>query len=173
MKHFSILLLFIIFIANKAIAQTALDNKNGFRDAKFGMPISAFKGMKRDKSTDGITELKFYTRATDIKKLGDIPLNSITYTFNKVDRLMSILITADEQYGEDILETLNSAYGKGWHCTWCTAKGEWYMWNGNSVRLNVNLANYVSIEFITKNESILLPVVLTQEQKMQKRKASL
>ena len=112
MKLFYTLLLSLagLLISSHSIAQgslAALDAKNGFRDAKLGMKLSQFKGMyiyKADKAGD-------YVRNTDKKMIGDIPLKQIKYRFHK-GILYGIFITADFNYGDDLVSVLESSYGK-------------------------------------------------------------
>ena len=89
----------------------ALDAKNGFKDAKFGMPLSHFKGMKLIYSSPS-SGSKGYIRISDKKAIGDIPLTGITYYFFN-NKLRSVHVRANIKFQPEILQTLEASYGPG------------------------------------------------------------
>lgn len=108
----------------------ALDEKNGFQDAKFGMPLSAFSGMIPDDNNEPGYSHQTYTRVSDKKMLGEIPLSLVEYTFYK-DRLISIQFRAEgEENSYNVLQALRTAYGPGKE----TILGP--VWEGENVLMN-------------------------------------
>jgi len=108
----------------------ALDEKNGFQDAKFGMPLSAFSGMIPDENNESGYSHQTYTRLSDKKMLGEIPLSLVEYTFYK-DRLISIQFRAEgEENSYNVLQALRTAYGPGKE----TILGP--VWEGKNVLMN-------------------------------------
>lgn len=108
----------------------ALDEKNGFQDAKFGMPLSSFDGMIPDENNEPDNSHKTYTRLSDKRMLGEIPLSLVEYTFYK-DRLISIQFRAEGKENiYNTLQALHAAYGPGKE----TVFGP--IWEGQNVLMN-------------------------------------
>ena len=106
------LLLLIVLIVTPASAQNApaLDAKNGFRDAKLGMPLSSFKGLKKDVEVSEGT-YTFYNRPTDKLKIGDIDVKEIAYRFYH-NKLSAVIINAQAGEGYNLSTTFSETYGK-------------------------------------------------------------
>jgi hypothetical protein len=109
--------LVVLFFSLSAIAQEtsgALDTKNGFRDAKFGMLISTFKGIVPTGMvttfSNGSKTIE-YKRPADVLRIGDIKLKSISYAFYS-NKLSYITIEAGEEARVPLQKTFTQAYGK-------------------------------------------------------------
>lgn len=108
----------LLLIAVPALAGSALDDKNGFRDAKLGADFATFKDMKSAGKGDG---LLFYTRKDDNMTLFKLDLSSIVYGFKEAV-LDEIVITgawslkdgikACEVDNDHVLANLIKAFGK-------------------------------------------------------------
>ena len=141
----------------------ALDDKNGFREAKFGMAPSSFKNLEIVKATPivGLSGEKkdinyhklypvkgeYYDKEVDLH-IGKFPLDYVEYHFYK-DKLVTIEIKVSEGLTNQngVLEVLETAYGKGvfdkneekWHpITYCT-------WDGEKVKMVYTLGNDIEI----------------------------
>ncbi|MGI4874184.1 MAG: hypothetical protein ACRYFX_23735 [Janthinobacterium lividum] len=91
----------------------ALDVKNGFKDAKFGMPIVAFDGLIPDSDNKPDESHQSYTVSHENGFLGDIPLSLLKYTFYK-GKLISIEYRVEgEENMSKLTRALETAYGPG------------------------------------------------------------
>ncbi len=102
-----------VLLSGLAEAQStgALDAKNGFRDAKFGMPLSSFKGMVKGVFYKPNEESNSYSRPSDALRIGDIKLKSIDYTFY-LGRLSAINIAPEGEDDTALLYTFINLYGQ-------------------------------------------------------------
>lgn len=131
-----LLVLASLLMSSHSVAQgslASLDTKNGFRDAKIGMPISAFKGMIliKEDHPDKNPVFTRYIRPSDKLMLGDIPLKTILYTFLD-KRLHSIWVpVCSINDNQKILAIFTTAYGK-WDKL---STPKHYSWFGKNVTL--------------------------------------
>ena len=114
MKNLCALLLLLtgLLISSHSVAQgslAALNAKNGFRDAKLGMPVTQLKGIVR---VYKVGNSSLYRRPNDKKSIGDIPLKDIRYMFYK-GKLQEVTVSFDEKYTGEINQTLTTSYGNG------------------------------------------------------------
>ncbi len=97
--------------AKKLTGTELLDQKYGFRDTTFGMPLSSqqFQGATVFEESHG---MKFVRRPEDKLKIGEADLKSITYIFYK-DRLMRVNVTVagGAENTAKAFGILESAYG--------------------------------------------------------------
>jgi hypothetical protein len=115
-----------------------LDEKNGFRDAKFGAHFSSFRNMVYSDYPNKKDESYWFSRTTDTLALGDIPLSYITYLFYK-SRLIRVG-SESEGHFKEIYDTLTEAYGKYTKTDSSRYEGylyHRYYWQGNKVELQV------------------------------------
>ncbi|MBC6991941.1 hypothetical protein [Hymenobacter sp. BT491] len=84
-----------------------LDEKNGFRDMKFGADSSTLEGRKFFMTSDGV---RYYIRPTDDPKIGGSTVQ-IYYGFYK-GRLLTVGMTApDKANGQALFDALVATYG--------------------------------------------------------------
>ena len=78
MKHLFLLCLLACGLQHSAVCQTLedLDKRNGFRDLTFGQSIAGIKGLIP--LSKAITNERVYKRTTDVLKIANVPLKSIT-----------------------------------------------------------------------------------------------
>jgi uncharacterized protein YjiK len=108
-----------LFAQNPAV----LDQKNGFRDALFGMPLSAFSNMVR---VDTAVYASTYIRTTDTLEIGDFKVSRITYSFYK-DTFYNVNIqSGDEADSRGVLGVMNHLYGQGYQPDPQAQKYNWY-----------------------------------------------
>jgi hypothetical protein len=178
-----VIILIVMFLSQSATAQGtsgALDTKNGFRDAKFGMLLSAFKGMVSTGTTvagNGRKTIE-YKRLSDVLRIGDIKLISISYTFYN-DKLYYISIVSDEEERAPLQNTFTQAYGKPRQLVKADnpdlfdltaslskyyrtpiAKPKGHVWDGSKVKLTI-----VSTDFLGKKACrvIMISKVIDRE----------
>lgn len=125
------ILLIIFFASFSSTGQNikALDEKNGFRDMKFGSDISTFQNMKEvERSSD---ELSIYYIKTDDKlKIGTGEVQKITYGFYK-GKLYVVLIKINGlTNSRDVLLVMQELYGNGYKSNEYI---EEYFWLGKKV----------------------------------------
>lgn len=118
MKHFYTLLLLLLglTVSYQSVAQgslAALDAKNGFKDAKFGMSISAFKGLTLDEDEMNSEQRKYYRGPTYNNVLGNTKLKYIQYSFYKgrLDKIVFVVKGNTACY--NVLKAVQVAYGPG------------------------------------------------------------
>jgi hypothetical protein len=126
MKKLLFLMSAMLVLTLTSFGQTfkALDEKYGFRDMKFEMPLSSFKDLvKLDPNYD------VYGFVKENLKLGEYNLTSVDYTFYK-NQLSSINITISGDVNrKGILKIFQLAYGNG-------KKDEYmdeYTWSGEKI----------------------------------------
>lgn len=134
----------------------ALDEKYGFKEAKFEMPFSSFKNLEKvnpqspeyhsiyyemaseegKKMYDKMMENYYKVNATDLH-IGDFSLNKICYNFYK-GQLFEIEISVSKGLSntEGVLKVLETAYGKA------DKQGENYIWEGEKVSMSYKLNEY-------------------------------
>ena len=125
MKKLYLLFALILVSVIQMRAQNAamLDQKNGFRDALFGMPLSAFSNLVR---VDTAVYVSTYIRSTDTLEIGDYKVSRITYSFYK-DTLYDVTIQAnDEADSRGVLGVMNHLYGQGYQPDPKMQKFNWY-----------------------------------------------
>jgi len=175
-----IIILIVFLLSQSATAQGTsgtLDAKNGFRDAKFGMPLSAFKGIVPTGSisvSNGVKTVE-YKRPSDVLRIGDIKLVSISYTFYN-DKLYYISIGAAEEDRAQLQYTFTQAYGKPRQFLRAdnpdlydyttslskyygkpVAKPKGYVWDGSKVKLTMLFDNFLdkkACSFIMRSKLI-------------------
>jgi hypothetical protein len=84
----------------------ALDEKNGFRGAKFGTPLSAFKNLRL--LEDGYW--KFFSRTDESPTFGGGTLTEVGYGFYK-EELGAVIVKASGPNCDLVLEGLKALYG--------------------------------------------------------------
>jgi hypothetical protein len=138
-----------LFILSRLISNgqdlKALDDKNGFREAKFGMFQGSFKNLifvSRD-IREGFTYEEKYKMNNDDLHIGDFILDAIYYNFYK-GQLISIIIEVNNDYSNQIgvLKVLEAAYGKGLvgENTFPYKHND-YAWDGKLVRMYYDVGN--------------------------------
>lgn len=118
----------------------ALDDKYGFREAKFEMPVSSFKNLEFSSRDDNIYETTYRVKNADLT-IGDYKLEEIEYTFYK-NKLMNISITINNNLynQEGILKVLEVAYGKGVFESGAMFEKN-YFWDGAKVSMYYLMAD--------------------------------
>jgi hypothetical protein len=123
----------------------ALDDKNGFREARFGMSQGSFKNLifvSRNIQEGFIYEEKYKMNNDDLH-IGDFNLDAIHYNFYK-GQLISIIIEVNNDYSNQIgvLKVLEAAYGKGLvgENTFPYKHND-YAWDGKLVRMYYDVGN--------------------------------
>lgn len=118
----------------------ALDDKYGFREVKFGTPLSAFSDLTPYKQEG---DRQMYQRKKENLFLGKYRFNNITYTFYR-GKLSAILCTVtglDNVRG--ISQALQRAYGPGRATRtgkeWAgrRVKMQWMQWSDTQVFLSL------------------------------------
>ncbi|RZK32321.1 MAG: hypothetical protein EOO61_17025 [Hymenobacter sp.] len=87
-----------------------LDQKYGFRDVRFEMPINAFNGLVAP--IEEGKDVKIYIRPNDKLSVGNAQLNKIVYQFYK-GKLHIVALYCDERNAGALLYSLEQAYGSG------------------------------------------------------------
>jgi hypothetical protein len=128
-----ILLIVTIILSNSIIAQNlkALDDKNGFREYKFGDTITKFTNLKVIESNKDSTNV-FYKRTDDKLTIGEYEVELI-YGFYKGQFSTLFIKTKGYTNSRGVLKTLIELYGKGFQDNKYIEK---YSWTGNLVRLS-------------------------------------
>ncbi|WP_162051315.1 hypothetical protein [Pontibacter pamirensis] len=107
---FFCLLVFLLF-SSTVYSQdiSKLDEKYGFRDAKFETHISKFDNLEF-LLTKG--DVKFYRRTTDVHQIGEFDISIIMYSFYN-EKLHGVqLKTNGYKNTKGLIETLKAAYGE-------------------------------------------------------------
>ena len=124
-----------------------LDEKNGFRGARFGTAVTEFKDLKLIE--DGYW--KFFRRTNEVLYLGGGELTEVGYGFYK-DELGAVIVKAAGSLNcESVLHALTASYGKATQ----PDKGvKSYFWDGRKVTLsfdhdeqsNTCYATFISVQ---------------------------
>lgn len=168
MKYYYILLLLLagLLLSSHSMAQgslAALDAKNGFRDAKFGMTRAQLKGMVLYKGDD----FGNYIRPADRKMIGDIPLRTIRYRFHK-GVLYSLFIVIDSRYKDQILETFRIAYGPGRNSPKLAG---FQNWKGKKIELSISHTTIAGIRALHIEMSNNYLTLLSNQENMDQENA--
>jgi hypothetical protein len=123
-----LLILTLISLSSQCIGQNkkglykALDEKNGFRNAQFGMSSTQVLGFFKDMFFEESSyNKKYYTTSSEDMTIGKAAIKKIIYGFYN-DRLFSVEILLYYSNGDEAIPVLESAYGKGKYSTFET----WY-----------------------------------------------
>lgn len=110
MKKALLLAVCLLVVCNKQpTGLDLLDEKNGFRDAKFGRDLKEFQNMV---FIGGKGNIKNYMRTTDNLTIDNEKIDKIEYGFFK-NKLYQVFITStNTTAGMSIRMTLERAYGK-------------------------------------------------------------
>ena len=130
MKTATLLLLIILssFVVHAQNLKT-LDDKNGFREYKFGMGHQDIPNLKLV-SEDTVTHTSFYEKTDEKLTIGDATVESIGYGFYN-DRLYNVLIkTKGLLNSRAVLSVMEGLYGKGEQSNQFIEK---YFWLGGVV----------------------------------------
>lgn len=134
--------LFLFIIPAMLIGQDikALDEKYGFREAKFEMPVDSIKHIKRVSTVGRYT---LYVSTNKNIKLGEYDIYSLAYFFYKGKLSQIEICTKGLANSDGVLEILQEAYGKGDDKTPNIAR---YLWAGERVIMmyNMNPSNGVA-----------------------------
>lgn len=106
MKTLIIFLLLFLSITVKAQKNDVLDEKYGFRDAKFEMSFNSFKNLVK-------VEKNLYKRTTEDLKLGNYKLDAVYYGFYKGQLYMILIDTKGDENSTGVLNVFQQAYGGG------------------------------------------------------------
>ncbi len=127
-----IIILFVIFHFSFIKGQNlkALDDKDGFRDYKFGDTITKFTNLKlTEKSKDGKTA--YYNKTDDKLKIGESDV-TIDYVFYEGHFYEVFMETKGLSNSKGVLKVLNELYGNGYQDNQYIEK---YLWFGSKVTL--------------------------------------
>ena len=128
----------------------ALDEKNGFRDYKFGIPTEEISNLKLvEASKDSLT--KVYSKTDDKKQIGEYDVENIYYSFYKNKLSFILLKTKGYLNSRGVLNVLVSLYGNGFQSNKYI---EEYYWLGKVVTLSYkeNSINNNATIIIQNNE---------------------
>ena len=117
----SLLVLFSTSISGQNLK--SLDDKYGFRGAKFETPFDSLKNLVE-------IEKGFYTSTSEDLKLGEYDLSQIVYSFYKGQLYIIGITTKGYTNSNGILSILQQAYGKGYQSNEYIEK---YIWFGKKV----------------------------------------
>ena len=126
MKHFTLILL-MGYIPVSLIGQNlkVLDEKYGFRGAKFEMPFDSLNLVEVEKG--------FYKFTYEDLSIGDYVLNDVIYHFYKNQLATIIIHTKRLSNSVGFLKILQNAYGNGWMSN---RNIENYSWLGKKVSMS-------------------------------------
>jgi hypothetical protein len=157
-----IILLFIVPIVVKGQNYKALDEKYGFREAKFGMPFHSFKKlvMSYDQYIDSLYEV------TDADlHIGDYTLDKISYKFYKGQLyLIKIIVNKDYINTLGIIKVLEKAYGKA---NW--PRNDYCEWKGEKVTMTFCFIKEVPSCIILKSNKMDMDMLKEFESKQQQK----
>lgn len=124
MKNLIIILL-LVFVPIVLFGQNlkALDEKYGFREMKFEMPLSSLKNHVE-------VEKGFYKSTTENLKLGDYKLSEVVYSFYKGQLYVIMIETKGFENSSGVLKILQQAYGNGYQSNEYIER---YVWFGEKV----------------------------------------
>lgn len=164
MKYPFLLLFLTVGFFARAQSTKDLDEKNGFREMKFGTPIDSFKGLKIiEESGDYI----FYEKENDAKNIGDFQLETIYYGFYKGWFYVVVLETPGYSDSRGILGTLEELYGKGYQSNPYIEK---YYWFGKKVTASYD-ENSVTKKATVRLSSKIIADRIDADKKEQQKKA--
>jgi hypothetical protein len=87
-----------------------LDERNGFRSARFGTPVAGFGNLKLVGTRNGF---ECFEQAEDDLTLGEVTLSQIHYCFYR-DRLATVVLSAQGVAAtQELLRSLRLSYGQG------------------------------------------------------------
>lgn len=163
MKTIKLFLLFISVLTSTSLSaqnKKALDEKNGFRELKFGMSIDSISNLKL---IDGNGISKYYEKTDDKLTIGDYTVESITYGFYKGKLSFIMITTVGYTNSRGILNLLVTQYGKGYQPNQYI---EEYWWFGKTVSLNYKENS------INNNGKIIMTTNIFDEEKAADKKAA-
>jgi hypothetical protein len=118
-----LLVLVLLYSSYQCVGQSkktvykALDEKNGFKNARFGMNSTQVLGFFKDLFfQEYYNNEKYYVTHSDKMKIGRAAIKKVIYKFYK-DRLFSIEIVLYYGNGDGVIPVLESVYGKGNYST--------------------------------------------------------
>ncbi len=145
MKKIKLVLLAISMLTMMTLSaqnKKMLDEKNGFREFKFGMNADSIPNLKLVES-DGFCN--YYEKTDEKLKIGDYDVKSITYGFyrGKLDFIFIEIKGYNNSRG--ILNIFESQYGKGYQSNPYIEKYYWFAktvtlsYDENSINNNANI----------------------------------
>lgn len=134
----------------------ALDEKNGFRDLRFGIDTAEVKGRLPLRTEDGID---YFTRPADSPKIGGSQV-AIYYGFYK-GKLLTVGLTApDKANGQALLSALVSSYGLP---AQANKHIESYVWNGAAVVMTADFSKTLKPQVFIVSRAILAQRLADQQ----------
>jgi len=137
-----------------------LDEKNGFRELKFGMSIDSVSNLKL---IDGNGISKYYEKTDDKLTIGDYAIESITYGFYKGKLSFIMITTVGYANSKGVLNLFTTQYGKGYQSNQYI---EEYWWFGKTVSLNYKENS------INNNGKIIMSTNIFDDEKAADKKAA-
>lgn len=140
----------LLSLSAQCIGQTkssrykALDEKNGFKNARFGMSSTQVLGFFKDMFLqDSYNNEKYYATHSEEMSIGKAAVKEVVYGFYK-DRLFSIKVVLYFSNSDHALPVLESAYGAGIYDTFEYGKNRVKIqkvpysiyWSGNKVQMH-------------------------------------
>jgi hypothetical protein len=121
-----IIALFLFLTPSILVGQNlkALDDKYGFREAKFETPLSSFNNLK--KVNEEPTGLISYNSTNENLNLGNYILDEIRYVFYKEQLAAVAIVTKGESNSRGVLKILQVAYGNGYQGNEYIEEYYWY-----------------------------------------------
>ena len=107
------LLLLCLFAAGGARAQSLagrhkMDEKYGFRDVRFGTPVSAFSNLILFKNNE---DVKVYKKRGENLSLGSYKLNGVAYSFYNSELMGVVCAVTGQLNVAGVKKMLGAAYG--------------------------------------------------------------
>jgi len=133
----------------------ALDEKNGFREYKFGIDTSAIPNLKLTE-TDNTGLTRFYEKTDEKLSIGDAEIESIAYGFYKGQFYSVLIKTKGYSNSKALLEMMRELYGKGYQSNQFI---ETYIWFGKLVNASYDENS------ITRDATVYFTSKSIQEQK--------
>lgn len=100
--------------------------KDGFNDLKWGIRLSAVKGLEKRSTDSGLDDVEEYIRPADVLKLGDAALITVIYAFWR-DQLYTVTLWAQGPANYNAMRTAAfNQFGKG---AQVEGAGEKYLWS--------------------------------------------
>lgn len=127
MKNLTAILL-LVFVPTILIGQNlkALDDKYGFRGAKFEMPFDSFKDLVE-------VEKGYFASTSEVLTLGEFQLEQVVYSFYKGQLYFIGIKTKGYINSTGVLKILQTAYGKGYQDNQYIEK---YIWFGKKLTMS-------------------------------------